>query len=146
MPSKHEHIAGSLIQDILSGRYRVKDRLPSERDLAARNRTVIRDIDIPDVPASVDDTFAVRLDQPDGCPRYLGRVVKGIDPTASTPSQAVRNHRPIGRRDRHVCVGDIIRIPPKNGPEMDRKNKPFSSLLLIADCHKPVAQTSTFLG
>jgi DNA-binding FadR family transcriptional regulator len=34
--SKHEQIAGSLIDDILSGHYRVGERLPSERDLAAR--------------------------------------------------------------------------------------------------------------
>ena len=46
MPSKHEQIAGSLIKDILSGRYRVHDRLPSERDLAARfdaNRGAVRE-------------------------------------------------------------------------------------------------------
>ena len=31
--SKHEEIAAGLIQDILTGRYRVGERLPSERDL-----------------------------------------------------------------------------------------------------------------
>ena len=36
MAGKHDHIAGSLIDDILSGHYRVSERLPSERDLAAR--------------------------------------------------------------------------------------------------------------
>jgi DNA-binding FadR family transcriptional regulator len=34
--SKHEEIAAGLIQDILTGRYRVGERLPSERDLASR--------------------------------------------------------------------------------------------------------------
>ena len=46
MAGKHEQIAGSLIQDILSGHYRVGERLPSERDLAARfdaNRGVVRE-------------------------------------------------------------------------------------------------------
>jgi len=46
VPSKHEQIAQHLIQDILSGRYRVSDRLPSERDLASRfdaNRGCIRE-------------------------------------------------------------------------------------------------------
>lgn len=46
MAGKHDHIAGSLIQDILSGRYRVAERLPSERDLAARfdaNRGAVRE-------------------------------------------------------------------------------------------------------
>jgi len=43
---KHDQIAGSLIKDILSGHYRVSERLPSERDLAARfdaNRGAVRE-------------------------------------------------------------------------------------------------------
>jgi DNA-binding FadR family transcriptional regulator len=43
---KHDQIAGSLIQDILAGHYRVSERLPSERDLAARfdaNRGAVRE-------------------------------------------------------------------------------------------------------
>jgi DNA-binding FadR family transcriptional regulator len=43
---KHDQIAGSLIEDILSGHYRVGERLPSERDLAARfdaNRGAVRE-------------------------------------------------------------------------------------------------------
>ena len=46
MAGKPDHIAGSLIKDILSGRYRVQDRLPSERDLSARfdaNRGAVRE-------------------------------------------------------------------------------------------------------
>lgn len=46
MTGKHDQIAGSLIQDILSGRYRVSERLPSERDLATRfdaNRGAVRE-------------------------------------------------------------------------------------------------------
>lgn len=46
MAGKHDQIAGSLIQDILSGRYRVAERLPSERDLASRfdaNRGAVRE-------------------------------------------------------------------------------------------------------
>ena len=44
--SKHDEIAGSLIDDILSGRYRPTERLPSERDLASRfdaNRGAVRE-------------------------------------------------------------------------------------------------------
>lgn len=46
MTGKHDQIAGSLIQDILSGQYRVSERLPSERDLANRfdaNRGAVRE-------------------------------------------------------------------------------------------------------
>ena len=43
---KHEEIADSLTQDILCGQYRIGERLPSERDLAARfdaNRGAVRE-------------------------------------------------------------------------------------------------------
>ena len=46
MASKHATIADALIEDILSGRYRPGERLPSERDLAARfgaNRGAVRE-------------------------------------------------------------------------------------------------------
>jgi DNA-binding FadR family transcriptional regulator len=44
--SKHEQIAAGLINDILTGRYAVGERLPSERDLATRfeaNRGSVRE-------------------------------------------------------------------------------------------------------
>ncbi len=46
MTSKYEGIANALIHDILSNRYQVGDRLPSERDMAARfetNRGAVRE-------------------------------------------------------------------------------------------------------
>lgn len=46
MAGKHTTIADALIEDILSGHYRVGERLPSERDLAVRfeaNRGAVRE-------------------------------------------------------------------------------------------------------
>ena len=46
MASKHESISDALVEDILSGRYRAGERLPSERDLAVRfdaNRGAVRE-------------------------------------------------------------------------------------------------------
>ena len=46
MAGKHTTIADALIEDILSGHYRVGERLPSERDLASRfaaNRGAVRE-------------------------------------------------------------------------------------------------------
>lgn len=40
---------------------------------------------IPAVPAATDAVFPVRLSQPEGCPRYLGRVIEGIDITRPSP-------------------------------------------------------------
>ncbi len=38
------------------------------------------------VPAAVKDTFPVRLEAPSGCPKFVGRVVRGIDNRAVTPT------------------------------------------------------------
>jgi phenylalanyl-tRNA synthetase beta chain len=38
-----------------------------------------------EVAASIEDTLAVEVQAPEGCPRYLGRLISGIDPKASTP-------------------------------------------------------------
>lgn len=46
MTSKHEAISDVLVEDILSGQYRIGERLPSERDLAQRfdaNRGAVRE-------------------------------------------------------------------------------------------------------
>ena len=40
---------------------------------------------IPQVPATTEAVFPVRLSQPEGCPRYLGRVIEGIDITRRSP-------------------------------------------------------------
>lgn len=40
---------------------------------------------IAEVPARIDDAVAVRVDAADACPRYLGRVVRGINAQAATP-------------------------------------------------------------
>ena len=41
--------------------------------------------EISEVTASVDDCFDIELEAPEHCPRYVGRVVRGIDPEARTP-------------------------------------------------------------
>ena len=37
------------------------------------------------VPAPRDDAFAVWLEAPHACPRYVGRVIRGVDTNAATP-------------------------------------------------------------
>ncbi len=68
------------------------------RDLAARNRTLVIARAIEPVPATCEDTFGVDLEQLDGCPRYLGRVIRGIDPAARSPRWLVEKLRRCGIR------------------------------------------------
>lgn len=56
----------------------------------AREVGVLNDIDVTEVvttetPASIEDSVSIELENANGCPRYLGRVVKGINLNAETP-------------------------------------------------------------
>ncbi|QTO52705.1 phenylalanine--tRNA ligase subunit beta [Duffyella gerundensis] len=55
------------------------------RDVAVMNKLPLQEPAIQPVAASLGDTFPVRVDAVEACPRYLARVVKGIDVTAATP-------------------------------------------------------------
>ncbi len=55
------------------------------REVAAINGTAADIPEINDVEASLEDSFAVDLIAPQACPRYVGRIIRGIDPAAKTP-------------------------------------------------------------
>ncbi|MBG6245030.1 phenylalanine--tRNA ligase subunit beta [Candidatus Symbiopectobacterium sp. 'North America'] len=55
------------------------------RDVAVLNQLPLTAPDITPVAATVSDTFPIRVEASDACPRYLGRVVQGIDVKAATP-------------------------------------------------------------
>ena len=56
----------------------------------ARETGLLNDLDlifpqIPDVPATIEDTFPVTLSASAECPRFVGRVIKGININAESP-------------------------------------------------------------
>jgi len=55
------------------------------REVAAINDIDYKAVQIDPVDATIDDTFPIRLDAPADCPAYCGRVVRGINPVATTP-------------------------------------------------------------
>ncbi|PWC12154.1 phenylalanine--tRNA ligase subunit beta [Brenneria corticis] len=55
------------------------------RDVAVLNRLALTEPEIAPVAATIQDTFPIQVDAPQACPRYLGRVVKGINVKAPTP-------------------------------------------------------------
>jgi len=55
------------------------------REIGVLNNCEVSQPEIVEVTASIDDTFEVVVDSPSDCPRYLGRVIKGINPEAETP-------------------------------------------------------------
>ncbi len=55
------------------------------REIAALNGLVPQHPEIPVIPPTINDTFEVGILAPDQCPRYLGRVVRGVDASVVTP-------------------------------------------------------------
>ena len=55
------------------------------RDVSASCNAEFTGQEIEAVPPASDSRFPIRLEAPEDCPRYAGRIVRGIDPTAKTP-------------------------------------------------------------
>jgi phenylalanyl-tRNA synthetase beta chain len=55
------------------------------REVGVLNRAPVAALATAAVPATIDDSFPIELRAPEGCPRYVGRVIRGIDPGAGTP-------------------------------------------------------------
>ena len=76
------------------------------RDVAAVNGAPLRHLEVPAVAAACDAAFPVRLDAPAACPRYVGRVIRGIDATARTPLWMVERLRRCGVRS----LGPVVDV------------------------------------
>jgi phenylalanyl-tRNA synthetase beta chain len=55
------------------------------REIGVANKIPLQGPELQPVAAEIDDCFAVYLDTPEHCPRYVGRVIRDIDPAARTP-------------------------------------------------------------
>ncbi len=67
-------------------------------DVAAALGGAVKQIEIEAVAAGVEDRRELVLDAPADCPRYCGRVVRGVDPTAPTPFWMAERLRRAGLR------------------------------------------------
>ena len=74
------------------------------RDVAAMTDTPLREAPLADVPATLEDTQAVELVVPEGCPRFAGRVIRNIDSHAKSPVWMVERLRRSGLRAIHPVV------------------------------------------
>ncbi|MCB1777150.1 MAG: phenylalanine--tRNA ligase subunit beta, partial [Candidatus Competibacteraceae bacterium] len=55
------------------------------REVAVLNRCEFQPLAVETISPAVDATFPVTLLDPADCPRYVGRVIRGVDPAADTP-------------------------------------------------------------
>ncbi|HOP17530.1 MAG TPA: phenylalanine--tRNA ligase subunit beta [Gammaproteobacteria bacterium] len=68
------------------------------REVGVLNRVPLTAPEIPAVVPSIDDQFSVSVHAPAACPRYLCRIVRGIDPLARTPAWMIEKLRRSGVR------------------------------------------------
>ena len=68
------------------------------REVGVLNRVPVREPAIELVAHAIDDAFPVAVDAPEACPRYLCRIVRGIDAGARTPDWMVERLRRSGLR------------------------------------------------
>ncbi len=68
------------------------------RDVSALTGAKLKEATFETVDASIDDTHPVELVEPAGCPRFAGRLVRGIDPNAVSPVWMTERLRRAGLR------------------------------------------------
>ena len=68
------------------------------REVGVLNRLPVNGPVIAPVAAEVEDSFAVSVEAPEQCPRYIGRVIKGVNVKAETPLWMVERLRRSGVR------------------------------------------------
>ncbi len=136
------------------------------RDIAAMSKTPLNALEVPAIPASIDDYIAVSLQAPEACPRYAGRIIKNIDLSAQTPDYMKEKLRRLGVRSISpvVDVTNYVMLElgqPMHAFDLDKIDKEIivrmakpgeklglldgqdieldAKMLLIADAQKPIA-------
>ena len=74
------------------------------REVAAITGAPLKQLEIVAAPVKSDKTFAVRLDAPQACPRYTGRVISGLNAQATTPGWMVKRLERSGLRSISAIV------------------------------------------
>ena len=74
------------------------------REVGVLNKTNITEPPFQNVSATVEDTFSVTLSASEACPKYLGRVIRGVNPSASTPLWMAEKLRRCGLRSIEPAV------------------------------------------
>jgi phenylalanyl-tRNA synthetase beta chain len=136
------------------------------REVGALTKTDVTAPHMPPVPATIDDTLDITVKAPDACPRYLGRVIRGINPEAQTPlwmkeklrRGGLRSLGPVVDVTNYVLLelgqpmhafdlaelsGGIEVRYPRAGETLtlldEREIEPVSDTLLICDHARPLA-------
>lgn len=136
------------------------------RDIAALSKAPLTSLNITPVEATIDQTMRITLMAQDECPRYVGRIIKGINLKAQTPDFMKEKLRRVGLRSISPVVDvtnyvmmelgqpmhafDLSKIEGEIVVRMANKDEQLTLLdartitlqddmLVIADKEKPIA-------
>ena len=68
------------------------------REVGVLNKASVSFVEAEVVAPTIDDTFPITLEDPEGCPRYQGRVIRNVNMAAETPLWMVEKLRRCGIR------------------------------------------------
>ena len=136
------------------------------REVSALTRTPLKSLSVTAVKPSVSDTLTVKISAQSECPRYVGRVIRGVKADATTPTwmkerlrrSGVRSISPIVDVTNYVMLElgqpmhafDLNTIDEEINIRLSKKGEKISLLdgsekeldaktLIIADKNKPLA-------
>lgn len=142
-------------------------------DVAAALQGAVTPRPIESQPSKIDQVFQISLDAGADCPRYAGRLIRDIDPTATTPLRIAERLRRSGIRpvsllvditqyvmleigqpmhafDADTLRGQIGVRAARDGEALklldEREVVPGSDFLLITDADRPVALAGVMGG
>ncbi len=95
------------------------------REVGVLNKMSVTEPDLTEVAVTHDETFDVEISHSQGCPKYLGRVIKGVDLSQETPLWMQEKLRRSGLRsiDPAVDVTNYILLElgqPMHAFDLDR--------------------------
>lgn len=136
------------------------------REVGVLNRLLVEGPDINPVEPVHSDVIDIRIDAPEGCPRYLGRIIRNVDLSAETPlwmrerlrrsgirsidaAVDVTNYvmlelgQPMHAFDRSEIDGGVVVRWAKSGEKLvlldGQEVELVDGTLVIADHEKPIA-------
>ena len=106
------------------------------REVAAITGTQAKQLDVPEVTATIADQRAVVLDAPGACPLYFGRVIKGVNAKAPTPEWMKRRLERSGIRS----ISALVDVTNYVMLELGQPLHAFDNTKLTGAVHARMAQ------
>ncbi|HEX5804584.1 MAG TPA: phenylalanine--tRNA ligase subunit beta [Azospira sp.] len=106
------------------------------REVSALTGTPAKYVEVPAVPASIDDQRAIVLDAPAACPLYCGRIVRGVNAKAPTPEWMKRRIERSGIR----AISALVDITNYVMLELGQPLHAFDNARLSGSIHARLAK------